>query len=140
MTLEPGWEKRVDAAIEAAFPSSPLNILARTINRLAELLPKGHECERIFREFDNLGDYVRSLEEQIDHQNRKEVTAMMNHRVILTFTTNDRLAAERAVGDVMQAAARVEDAGASAVRVREETRHDEHDFSDVLPTNDGDEA
>lgn len=53
---------RVDAALEAAFPSSPLNVLARRINRLAEVLPNDHECEPIFAEFDDLGEYVRSLE------------------------------------------------------------------------------
>lgn len=55
---------RAAAALDAAFPPSPLNLMARTINRLAELLPPGHECERIFGEFDRLGDYVRSLEEK----------------------------------------------------------------------------
>lgn len=57
---------RVDAALEAAFPSTPLNVLSRRINRLAELLPKGHECEPIFGEFDAVGEYVRALEYQND--------------------------------------------------------------------------
>lgn len=54
---------RVDAGLEAAFPSTPLNRMAGTINRLAELLPRNHECERIFADFDALGEYVRRLEE-----------------------------------------------------------------------------
>lgn len=55
-------------ALERSHPSTPLNVIARTINRLAEVLPSGHECESIFGEFDALGDYVTRLEEvsQID--------------------------------------------------------------------------
>jgi hypothetical protein len=55
---------RIDAALEAKFPSSPLNHMARTINELAVLLPKGHPCERIFGQFDDLTEYVRELEEK----------------------------------------------------------------------------
>lgn len=57
---------RVDAAMEAAYPSTPLMAMARTINRLAELLPRGHECECIFEQFDALGEYVHKLEETQD--------------------------------------------------------------------------
>lgn len=60
--LDPATAARVDAAMEAAYPSTPLMRMARTINRLAELLPKGHECEGIFAEFDALGEYVHELE------------------------------------------------------------------------------
>lgn len=63
----------------------------------------------------------------------------MNHRITLTFATHDRLAAERAVGDVMRAASRVDDAGADNVRVRQETRNDERVF-DVPPPDGVDEA
>jgi hypothetical protein len=48
-----------------SMPSTPLQIMARRINRLAELLPKGHECEPIFAEFDALGEYVRHLEDRV---------------------------------------------------------------------------
>jgi hypothetical protein len=62
-TVDPG--ELAVAAVDAAFPPTPLNIMARRINRLAELLPKDHECEPIFGEFDALGEYVEGLESQV---------------------------------------------------------------------------
>lgn len=57
--------KRMEAALEAAFPSTPLMIMARRINELARLLPPNHPCEPIFAEFDALGEYVSRLEERV---------------------------------------------------------------------------
>lgn len=56
---------RVDAALEARSPSTPLMVMARTINRLAETLAKDHECEGIFSAFDDLGEYVGNLETEV---------------------------------------------------------------------------
>lgn len=67
--MDEATEARIIDALELAFPSSPLNVMARTINKLAELLPKDHPCESIFEDFDRLGEYVRELEEEIDARN-----------------------------------------------------------------------
>ena len=64
--MDEATEARIIDALEKAFPSSPLNVMARTINKLAETLPKDHPCESIFEDFDRLGEYVRELEETID--------------------------------------------------------------------------
>lgn len=72
-------EARIDAALEAKFPSTPLNHLSRTINRLAELLPKDHECEPIFSQLDAVGEYVHGLEQKVierDESIRKLISAL----------------------------------------------------------------